>query len=161
MLHGRLMCTMCTNIQIKFRDPILINVFHSKYGLLSGTTYQEVRTIARKRFNVQRNSSKRQPYVKSKFFKGSKIFIAIFWDHLDSKSRKQRTQRLKLYDAAIDLLKNTLLKPQSVYETDHSGVVLHRFYGVTADGYEFCVQVKQSARTNRKVWISVFPRKQK
>lgn len=36
---------------------------------------------------------------------------------------------------------------------------MHRFYGITKDGHEFCVQIKQNKRTGRKDFISVFDRK--
>jgi hypothetical protein len=75
------------------------------------------------------------------------------------KDFKNRTKRLKLYASALDLLANTQQEPETIFQKNDLSVLLHRFYGVTADGVEFCVQVKQDKRTGRKDFMSVFDRK--
>ena len=75
------------------------------------------------------------------------------------KNRKDRTKRLKLYKAAIDLLRNGRDDPETIFQKNDLAILLHRFYGKTKDGVEFCVQVKEEKRTGRKDFMSVFDRK--
>lgn len=132
----------------------------SKKPVLPGTSYDEVLIHARKEYKKIEKLSKRQPYVRSKYFAKDKIFLSTFWTHIMQKDRKVRTKRLELFDAAIDLLRNTHEAPETIFKKDDLSILLHRFYGVTRDGVEFCVQVKQEKRTGRKDFMSVFDRKQ-
>jgi hypothetical protein len=136
-------------------------IYSSRYGLLPGSSYDEVVAAARKEFNTIRKITKRQPYVRSKYFRGDKIFMTIFWDHLMQKHPKERRKRLKFYMAAIDLLRHTTQHPETSIETTQQQVFLHRFYGSTSEGVEFCVQVKVDKRSGRKDFMSVFQRKNK
>ena len=138
-----------------------VKQFHSKKALLPGSSYSEVVARARKEFNTVRKLTKRQPYVRSKYFRGDKIFMTVFWDHVMQKHRKDRTNRLRFYSAALDLLRNTNCHPEQVIESRHENTILFRFYGVTGDDVPFCVQVKHDIRTNRKDFMSVFDRKPK
>jgi hypothetical protein len=133
--------------------------FESKYSLIPGTSYDEVVSFARKEHRKIANLTKRQPYVRSNYFNKDKIFVSVFWDHLTQKHRKDRFRRLKLYNAAIDLLRNSHFEPDTIFKNDDLSSLFHRFYGVTKDGVEYCVQVKQNKRTGRKDFISVFDRK--
>ncbi len=137
-----------------------MNSYQSKYNLLPGSSYDEVVKYARKEFNTIRKLTKRQPYVRSKYFHGDKIFVTIFWDHLMQKHQKERRIRLKFYAAAIDLLRNNTTDPVSIIE-DTNKTAFHRFFGITKDGVEFCVQVKHDLRTGRKDFMSVFARRSK
>lgn len=130
--------------------------YQSKYDLLPGSSYDEVVARARKEFNTIRKLTKRQPYVRSKYFRGDKIFITIFWDHLMQKHRGNRAKRLKFYKAAIDLLRNSTQTPDTIFSETDKDTMLHRFYGKTNNGQAFCVQVKEDKRTNRKDFMSVF-----
>lgn len=136
-----------------------MNYYRSRYSLLPGSSYNEVVALARKEFNTIRRLTKRQPYVRSKYFKGDKVFMTIFWDHVMQKSRKEKTQRLKLYRAAVDLLRNTTQAPETIIDVAHEQVALMRFYGITKDNVEFCVQVKNELRSSRKDFMSVFQRR--
>lgn len=136
-----------------------MNTYKSKTVLLPGTSYPEVLTIARKEYKKIVNITKRQPYVRSTYFHKDKIFISVFWTHLMQKHRKDRLKRLKLYNAAIDLMRNSRCEPETIFKKNEPSVMLHRFYGVTKDGVEFCVQVKQDKRSGRKDFMSVFDRK--
>lgn len=69
-----------------------MSVYQSKYGLLPGSSYDEVVAAARKEFNTIRKLTKRQPYVRSKYFRGDKVFVTIFWDHLMQKHRGDRAK---------------------------------------------------------------------
>lgn len=137
-----------------------MTVYKSKYDLLAGSSYDEVVAYARKEFNTIRKITKRQPYVRSKYFRGDKIFVTVFWDHLMQKHRRDRTKRLKFYKVAIDLLRNSTEMPDTIFDNKNKGILLHRFYGKTSDGKNFCVQVKEDKRSGRKDFMSVFDRKQ-
>ncbi len=133
--------------------------FKSKVILLPGSSYDEVLDLARKEHKKVENLTKRQPYVRSTYFKKDKVFVSLFWTHIMQKHRKVRMKRLKLYTAAIDLLRNTHCEPETIFKKDDMSVLLHRFYGITKDGVSFCVQVKQDKRSGRKDFMSVFDRK--
>lgn len=133
--------------------------YKSKAILLIGSSYDEVHKVARKEHKKIEKITKRQPYVRSTYFSKDKIFISIFWTHLMQKHRKERMKRLKLYNAAIDLMRNSRCEPETIFKKDDLSTLLHRFYGITKDGVEFCVQVKQDKRSGRKDFMSVFDRK--
>ena len=133
--------------------------FKSKYGKLSGTTYDEAVRNARKEYIKIQHLTKRQPYVRSKYFDGDKIFINIFFNHLVQKRKGEQLQRSKLFLCAIDLLRNTRSSPKTIFSNNNMNEMLHRFEGETKDGEVFYVQVKQNKRTGRKDFMSVFPPK--
>jgi hypothetical protein len=133
--------------------------FKSKASLLAGTSYDEVVAIARREHKKIEKLTKRQAYVRSVYFNKDKIFISIFWTHIMQKNPKDRTRRLKLYNAAIDLLRNSRCEPETLFKKNDLSTLTHRFYGVTKDGVEYCVQVKQDKRSGRKDFMSVFDRK--
>lgn len=139
-----------------------MKVYQSKYSQLPGSSYEEVVAAARREFNTIRKITKRQPYVRSKYFGGDKIFLTVFWDHSIQKNLKERTKRLRLYKASLDLLRYSRIPAESVMDRAYgTEVLLHRFYGKTKEGVHFCVQVKQNVRTGRKDFMSVFDRRQK
>lgn len=133
--------------------------YKSKSLLIPGSSYDEVYSVAYKSYKVIKSHTKRCAYVRSKYFNNDKIFMSIFWEHLAQKDRKVRTKRLKFYNAAIDLMRNTYCEPETIFDKNNMSILLHRFYGITKDGHEFCVQIKQNKRTGRKDFISVFDRK--
>ncbi|MGC1176706.1 MAG: hypothetical protein WA843_01430 [Candidatus Saccharimonadales bacterium] len=134
--------------------------YRSKVSLLPGTSYDEVVAVARREHKKIEKLTKRQPYVRSTYFSKDKIFISpLFWTHIMQKSLKERTKRLKFYTAAIDLMRNSHCEPETVFKKDDLSSILHRFYGVTKEGIEYCVQVKQNKRTGRKDFMSVYERK--
>lgn len=136
-----------------------MNVYNTKYPQLSGSSYNEVLKRARQEYNVIAHSTKRQPYIKSKYFSGEKVFLAVFWTHLMDKNQKDRTKRLRFYKAALDLLRNSQINPDTITSAEDQRMLLYRFYGITKDGSYFCVQVKEAIRTKRKDFMSVFDRK--
>jgi hypothetical protein len=136
-----------------------MKAYKSKTSLLPGSSYDEVLKLARKEYKKIENITKRQPYVRSTYFNKDKVFVSIFWTHLMQKHRKERMKRLKLYSAAIDLMRNSRCEPETIFSEDNLSILLHRFYGITKDGTEYCVQVKQNKRSGRKDFMSVFDRK--
>jgi len=85
-----------------------MKIYKSKYSLLPGTDYREVTRTARKEYQKVQHLTKRQPYVRSKYFVNDKIFINIFWNHLAQKRKGEQIVRAKLLLAAFDLLRNNI-----------------------------------------------------
>jgi hypothetical protein len=137
-----------------------MKIYQSKANLLPGTSYEEVYKAARQEHKKIEKLTKRNPYVRSTYFAKQKIFVSpLFWDHIMQKHPKNRTVRLKLYGAAIDLMRNSRFDPDTIFDNSNRSILLHRFYGVTKDGVQFCVQVKENKRTGRKDFMSVFDKK--
>lgn len=133
-----------------------MNEYKSRYGILSGTDYDEVVRKARKYYNDIRRKTKRQTYVRSQYFNRRKVFLQLFWEHLDQKNRHDRFRRLGLLVCAIDLIRNTRLTPTIKDNPNNNSEQLLRFAGQTKDGIRFFVQIKQNKHTRRKDFISVF-----
>lgn len=136
-----------------------MNIYQSKYSLIAGTDYIEVMRSARREYIKVQKLTKRQPYVRSRYFTKDKVFINIFWNHLVQKRKGEQIVRAKLLLAAFDLLRNTACTPDTIFSEANLNMMLHRFAGKTRDGIEFYVQVKQDKRSGRKDFMSVFPAK--
>lgn len=135
-----------------------MNYFQSKYNLLPGTSYKEVINAAHYHHQkLQQKNPRRRVHVRSKYFKGDKVFLTLFWPHLLQKRKGDQMRRAKLYLCALDLLRNYTKLNEAVIETAHKESILYRFYGRTKEGTEFVVQVKYSIRSGRKDLISVYP----
>ncbi len=137
-----------------------MNIYKSKFEQLPGSSYDEVAPLARKEYQRVKKLTKRQPYIRSAYFTKNKIFLSLFWEHLVQKHRGVRVRRLKLYSCALDLLRNSLATPVTTTDASDLNILLHRFEGQTRDGMPFFVQVKENKRTNRKDFMSVFPKRQ-
>lgn len=103
------------------------------------------------------NKTKRTPYVRSVYFKKEKIFLTIFWSHLHKKSEKDKTRRLKYFECAIDLIKNSKIEPTIKENPNSKTELLYRFLGRTSGGELFAVQIKMSKTNKKKYLISIFP----
>ena len=134
-----------------------MKIYKSKCSQLTGTSYDEVVKKARKEHNEIRRRTKRQPYIRSKYYKKDKVFINLFWDHLNQKNSHDRQRRLKLYSCAIDLMKNTTFDPIPKPNPNKAGEIVYRFAGESFDGELYFVQIKENIRNGRKDFISVFP----
>lgn len=122
-----------------------------------GTDFEEVYPSARKLFNQIKAQTKRQPYVRSAYFKKEKVFIELFWVHLNQKNRKERNKRLKYYGCGIALLRETRQQPTTKTNPNKRNEYLHRFAGIAANGDLFYIQIKENLRTKRKDLMSIFP----
>lgn len=131
-----------------------MKVYQSKIGKIPGRKYIDVERPARKIHNDITRQTKRSPCVKSNCFGKSKVFIDLFWAHLNQKPRADRKRRLKYY-AAIDLLKNSAIEPIMKQNPNSKNETVYRSYGITKDSELFCVQVKQDQKGN-KYFMSVF-----
>lgn len=138
-----------------------MKVYQSKALSIPGTSYDDLIGKVRKEEDKIRKLTMRRPYVRSSYFvegkNKSKVFIEHFLPHTMQKGRKTRVKRLKLYNAAIDLLRNTRHDPEVILKNDMPSHILYKFHGITRDRIKFCVQVKQHKRTGRKDFMSVFP----
>lgn len=139
----------------------MTSTYKSKQGLLVGSSYGEVLDSARKEYAIIKKRTKRQPYVRAKYFRGDKIFLSVFWNHIMQKHPKERRKRLKLYAVAVDTLINSTITPDTIFSKENGDMLLHRFYGTSQEGVEFCVQVKEDKRSGRKDFMSVFERKKR
>lgn len=132
-----------------------VNIYKTKIDKLTGSSFKEIEKQAKKIFRSIK--TKRTPYLRSKYFKGEKVFLNIFWKHLYDKHEKDRTRRLRFFDCALDLIKNTTNHPISRENFKNQGELLHRFLGMTKNGEKFTVQIKEGKRNKRKDLISIFP----
>ena len=124
---------------------------------ITGDLYQDVERTARKAHNQIARLSKRQPYIRSRYFKSSEIFIKPFWEHLMQKHFNDRKRRLRYYNHAIELLRHTTYAPDSRQNPADKHEILHRFYGITKNGEKYIVQVKYNSRSGWHTFMSVFP----
>lgn len=131
--------------------------YQSSEFKLSGSSYIDVERKARKIHNQIARRTKRNAYVRSVFFKKEKIFISLFWEHLNQKSQTDRRRRLQLYNCAIDLLLHTREEPTIRFNPNGNQDLVFRFSGISKEGVPFFVQVKEDRRTKRKYFMSVFP----
>ena len=131
--------------------------FKTKAEKLYGHTYKDISNQAKAIYKREKIRTKRKPYVRSAYFKKDKIFLELFWQHLWQKNWRDRKRRVQFFDCALDLLRHSRVDSVSVQDPNHKSVMLHRFYGMTPTGYEFCVQVKQDKKTGQKWLMSVFP----
>jgi hypothetical protein len=136
-----------------------MNSYKTKATTLKGTSYEELVKVSRKKYGEVKSQSRRSPYVKSKYFNGSKVFLNLFWDHIVQKRRGERVKRLVFYGCALELIKETRIPPEVAVKEKLVKVLYYRFNGISRDGLEFIVQVKENKSTGRKDFMSVFPKK--
>ncbi len=132
-----------------------MKVYQSKYPKIAGRKYIDVERRARDIHKRIERRTKRTPYVKSAYFDGDKVFVNLYWTHLNQKPRADRKRRLKLYEAAIDLIENSRSSPHVRLNPNGRNETVYRFAGVTKDGELFFVQIKENAR-RQKYFMSSF-----
>jgi len=130
--------------------------YKSKYTKLSGSSRDEVYKKARQVYEQEKAKSKRHPYVRSAYFK-AKVFLELFWIHNAQKSRGEQLRRLRYYQCAIDLIKNSRNVPAERLNPNGNRERVFRFYGLTKDSEEFWVQIKEEKRTKGKYMMSIVP----
>ena len=135
-----------------------MNIYQTKGEKLAGSDFGEVHKKARRIYDGICIKSKRKPYVRSAYFRREKIFLDYFWDHLFSKKNlRDRLRRVKLYEVAIELIKNSNFKPELRQNPNVKKEFFYRFRGKTKGGEIFIVQIKENKNTHQKYFISVFP----
>ena|SRR5579875_1662321 len=139
-----------------------MKVYISKYSQIPSSSHAAVFRIARDEYRkIQKRTPRRQAHVKSQYFRKDKVFINQFWEHLVQKRIGDQVRRTRLLVCAIDLIRHTTIAPDTIYKDDNKDIELHRFYGRSKDGLEFCVQIRENKRSKRKDFMSVFPIKSK
>mgnify|MGYP001583040303 CR=1 FL=1 len=139
----------------------MVEIYRTKIGKIRRLDYRRIYGMCQRIYKNIRSKSKRRPYVRSRFFDNEKIFLELFWVHLYDKNKKERISRLQYFLIALDLLKNSRCKPTSKENVNNKSELLHRFYGVTSQGEEFFVQIKENKHSGQKYFMSVFPVKLK
>lgn len=131
--------------------------YQTKANKLSGTSLKEIKKNALIFYKREiEKSSKKQPYVRSAYFKKEKVFFNYFWQHIFQKSPKERFERLKYFKAAVDLVKNSRNQPTSKENPNKKGEILHRFAGLTRNKEIFYVQIKEDRKSKKKYFMSCF-----
>lgn len=131
--------------------------YQTRTNKLTGTRhYKDVYRNAQSLYKRIKSRTKRQPYVRSAYFKKDKIFFTFFWKHLTEKPHRIRVNRLKYFAAAIDLIRNSRNHPVSKENPNNPSEILHRFAGLTKGKELFFVQIKEVKRTGKKYLMSVF-----
>ena len=136
-----------------------MKVYQSKHKKLPGTSYEELIKAARKIYHDIEKKTKRTPYVKTNkrsYFEGKKIFLNMFFVHLDQKSRIDRKRRLRYFACGLDLVQHTKYEPIIKKNPNTKSETLYRFAGVSAEGDLFYVQLKSNQRGNIYL-MSVYP----
>lgn len=131
--------------------------YKTKVQKLPGTHWRQVLKSAFGHYREIKSKTKRRPYVRSAYFHKEKVFLELFWRHLHEKANiRDKTRRLKYFPCAIELIKNTRLKPTSKENPNRRNEIVHRFAGMTPDNERFFVQIKED-KDGQKWFMSVFP----
>jgi len=131
--------------------------FYTRIKKLPGTNYGEVKDKALSLFCGIKRKTKRKPYIRSVYFKKQKIFFDYFWPHLFQKNPRERMRRLRYFEAAIEVIKESRNHPTSCDNPHRKGEVLHRFAGITKEKELFYAQIKEDKRSGKKYFMSCFP----
>ena len=99
------MSCYCDVVQLNFKYYLV------KTKPIYGSHYSRVKKEAMKYIREIENTTKRKPYIRSKYFHKEKIFISLFISHLFDKRQKERVRRLKLTPCAIELIKSSKNHP--------------------------------------------------
>jgi len=134
-----------------------MDCFKTHKNKLAGSSFAEVCKNAKAVYNSVKARTKRTPYVRSKYFRAEKIFLTLSWSHVFEKSERDRVRRLKFFDCALDLIRNSVVDPESRENFKQKNEILHRFYGMTNSQEKFVVQIKENKRSRRKDLISIYP----
>ena len=134
-----------------------MEIYTTKSNAVKGTNYKEISKKAFLFYNQIRRKTKRRPYVRSAYFKKDKIFIGLFWSHLEEKNIWDRTRRIKYFECGIELVCHSFNEPSSKENPNKPSEILHRFAGKTKNGNLFFVQIKEIKRSGEKWLVSIFP----
>jgi hypothetical protein len=129
--------------------------YKTKSKKITGTNLKEVAHAASLMHQIIKKRTKRQPYIRSAYFRKEKIFLNYFWEHLRQKAPRERYKRLKFFGSAIELIEKSKNMPVSK-PNPNKNEILHRFAGITREGELFYVQIKENKRRG-KYFMSCFP----
>lgn len=132
--------------------------YQTRAKKLPGTSYKEIYKYAITLFREIKRKTKRRPYIRSAYFNKEKIFLGLFWQHLeDHLHYNDRVRRLKYFVCALELIQNSKLPPVFKENPHKSSEILYRFTGLDKNGEVFHVQIKEDRYTREKFLISIFP----
>ena len=131
------------------------SVYHSTYTKIPGRSYSDIERAARAIHKEIQRGTKRTPHIRSAYFSNEKVFVDVYWTHLNQKPRGDRKRRLKLYEAAIDLIRHSKMPPEIKANPNGKNETVYRFTGEAKEGELFYVQIKEDAR-GRKYFMSAF-----
>ena len=121
----------------------------------TGNRHEDIEKQAQKLFSGLKAKTKRKIHIRSKFFKGEKVFFDYFWQHLYQKPVSQRRKRLKFLLCGIEVIANSTYHPEKKVNPGKKSEYFYRFYGATKNNQVFAIQVKQTKKS--KQCMSVFP----
>jgi len=132
--------------------------FQSKYSKLTGSSLEELALAMRRVYKLTVGTSRRKPSINSKckLFKTPRVFLDLYWPHLNQKTPRERFRRMSLYECALDVIRNSHIKP-IISKSSDGKAVYYRFYGITKDRIKFCVQIKEEVKTGQKYFMSAYP----
>lgn len=89
-------------------------IYQTQSIKLSGTDIREVNKKARAIYSVVKRKTKRRPYIRSAYFKKDKIFLELFWNHLQEKlNHRDKLRRVRFFPCALELIQNSKFDPES------------------------------------------------
>jgi len=115
---------------------------------------------ARKIYHNIEKKSNRNPSInsnKKSYFKGKRIFLNLYFIHLNQKTRINRKRRLKFFECGLELLQHNTYAPIEKPNPNKKGEQLMRFAGVTPDNELFYVQVRKNQRGNHFYMLAFSP----
>lgn len=134
--------------------------YQTKTKKIPGTSLSEVRKHVNFLLNQIEKKTKRKPYILAAYFKNKskkeKIFFDFFEKHLRQKGPKERFERLKYFEAAIEVVKNSRNKPGIRTNPNNKNEIFYRFAGLTKNKELFFVQIKENVRSKNKYFMSCF-----
>lgn len=135
-----------------------MSIYQCKSVKSSGTNYKEVYRGAFGLYREIKRKTKRRPYIRSAYFRKEKIFLGLYWQHLeDHFSQNDKTRRLKFFGCGLELIQKSKYEPTSKENPNKPSEILHRFIGITKNKETFKVQIKEDKRSGEKFLISIFP----
>ncbi len=136
-----------------------MQVYKTKSNIIPGNHFKEVKNTAIRIFRRVKAKTKRNPYIRSAYFKKEKVFLSLFWSHLFEKGNHgDRTRRLRYFEAGLELIEKSMAMPLIIENSNNRKEMLYRFTGITPQKEIFYVQVKENKSSNRKDLISIFPK---
>ncbi len=95
--------------------------YRTKSKKLAGSNYGEVHRKAFGLYIQIKKRSKRRVYIRSAYFHKDKIFLSLFWHHLNDKHHKERLRRFKYFHCAVELIRDSRFDPTSMENADKKG----------------------------------------
>ena len=135
-----------------------MNIYQAKTIPFSGTSYKEIYKKAMEAYRQIYRKTKRRTYIRSAFFNKKKVFLSLFWQHMEDKfSYNDKVRRLKYFPCALELIQHSKFNPISKENVDRRSEILHRFAGKAKNNITFYVQIKEDKRSGERFLISIFP----